>query len=163
MYNFNFYMPAKVLFGLGKPGELHNEKLPGKKALIVTSNVGAYKNGCTCSQSVIAAFAEDMGISPETVYRLMEGFGGFGRRQEVCGAFSVISFYCSSGTMDGKSKAETYKVINRLAELYEERYGSIVCREILHGEKLRPFKCGGKVADAVIAACKVISEVQKNG
>lgn len=38
MYNFNFYMPAKVLFGPGKLGELHNEDLPGKKALIVTTN-----------------------------------------------------------------------------------------------------------------------------
>lgn len=127
--------------------------------------VGAYKNGCTCSQAVIAAFAEDMGISPETAYRIMEGFGGgFGGRQEVCGAFSaavaVVSFYCSSGSMDGKSKADTYKIINRLAELYEEKYGSIVCREILHGEKPRPFKCGGKVADAVIAAYKVIEEVK---
>lgn len=38
MYNFNFYMPTKVLFGSGKLSELHTEKLPGKKALIVTSN-----------------------------------------------------------------------------------------------------------------------------
>lgn len=38
MYNFNFYMPTKVLFGPGKLSELHTEKLPGKKALIVTSN-----------------------------------------------------------------------------------------------------------------------------
>lgn len=38
MYNFNFYMPTKVLLGPGKLNELHTEKLPGKKALIVTSN-----------------------------------------------------------------------------------------------------------------------------
>ena len=38
MYNFNFYMPTKVLFGAGKLSELHSEKLPGKKALIATSN-----------------------------------------------------------------------------------------------------------------------------
>ncbi|MGI6205302.1 MAG: iron-containing alcohol dehydrogenase [Anaerovoracaceae bacterium] len=38
MYFFDFYMPAKVLFGAGKLQELHNEKLPGKKALIVTTN-----------------------------------------------------------------------------------------------------------------------------
>lgn len=38
MYNFNFYMPTKVLFGPGKISELHTEKLPGKKALIVTTN-----------------------------------------------------------------------------------------------------------------------------
>ena len=38
MYYFNFYMPTKVLFGPGKLSELHTEKLPGKKTLIVTSN-----------------------------------------------------------------------------------------------------------------------------
>lgn len=38
MYNFNFYMPTKVLFGAGRLNDLHNENLPGKKALIVTSN-----------------------------------------------------------------------------------------------------------------------------
>lgn len=38
MFNFNFYMPTKVLFGPGKLNELHLEKLPGKKALIVTTN-----------------------------------------------------------------------------------------------------------------------------
>gem|GEM_PF-3100617 len=31
MNNFNFCMPAKVLFGAGKLKELHSEKLPGKK------------------------------------------------------------------------------------------------------------------------------------
>ncbi|MFU0842468.1 MAG: 1,3-propanediol dehydrogenase DhaT [Burkholderia sp.] len=38
MYFFDFYMPAKVLFGAGKLQTLHSEKLPGKKALIATTN-----------------------------------------------------------------------------------------------------------------------------
>ena len=38
MYRFNFHMPAKVLFGPGRLNDLHKEKLPGTKALIVTSN-----------------------------------------------------------------------------------------------------------------------------
>ena len=38
MYYFDFYMPAKVLFGAGKLQSLHSEKLPGKKALIATTN-----------------------------------------------------------------------------------------------------------------------------
>lgn len=38
MYNFDFYMPTKVLFGPGRLNDLHTEKLPGKKALIVTTN-----------------------------------------------------------------------------------------------------------------------------
>lgn len=38
MYNFQFFMPTKVLFGAGQLKNLHQEQMPGKKALIVTSN-----------------------------------------------------------------------------------------------------------------------------
>jgi alcohol dehydrogenase len=38
MYNFQFFMPTKVLFGAGQLKNLHSEQMPGKKALIVTSN-----------------------------------------------------------------------------------------------------------------------------
>lgn len=38
MYNFIFNMPTKVLLGAGQLGRLHEQALPGKKALIVTSN-----------------------------------------------------------------------------------------------------------------------------
>ncbi len=43
MYQFQFFMPTKVLFGPGQLNNLHAEKLPGKKALIVTSNGTAVK------------------------------------------------------------------------------------------------------------------------
>lgn len=35
--SFTFDNPTKLLFGTGKLGELHNEKMPGKKALLLTS------------------------------------------------------------------------------------------------------------------------------
>ena len=38
MYNFQFLMPTKVLFGAGQLKNLHLEQMPGKKAFIVTSN-----------------------------------------------------------------------------------------------------------------------------
>ncbi len=34
---FNYYMPARILFGKGKLNELHQQRLPGKKALVVIS------------------------------------------------------------------------------------------------------------------------------
>jgi alcohol dehydrogenase len=34
---FNYYLPTRVLFGKGQLGHLHEQKLPGKKALIVIS------------------------------------------------------------------------------------------------------------------------------
>ncbi len=43
MYNFQFYLPTKVLFGEGQLQNLHNEKMPGKKCLIVTSNGSSTK------------------------------------------------------------------------------------------------------------------------
>ena len=38
MYNFQFFMPTKVLFGAGQLQNLHFEQMPGHKALVVTSN-----------------------------------------------------------------------------------------------------------------------------
>lgn len=38
MYNFQFFMPTKVLFGDGQLQNLHFEQMPGHKALVVTSN-----------------------------------------------------------------------------------------------------------------------------
>lgn len=38
MMNFIFNNATKLLFGTGRLGELHNETLPGKKALLLTSN-----------------------------------------------------------------------------------------------------------------------------
>ena len=38
MNNFVFNMPTRVLFGAGQLNKLHQEALPGKKALIATSN-----------------------------------------------------------------------------------------------------------------------------
>ncbi|MCM1543418.1 MAG: C-GCAxxG-C-C family protein [Blautia sp.] len=78
-----------------------------------------YVGGYTCSQAVFCAFAEDLGLDGKTAYRIMEGFGGgFGARQEVCGAFSaataVISYYMSSGSLDGKSKVHTRQSAGRL-------------------------------------------------
>jgi len=43
MYNFNFYLPTKILFGAGQLQNLHKENMPGKKALIVTSNGSSTK------------------------------------------------------------------------------------------------------------------------
>lgn len=41
--NFTYYMPTKLLFGKGQLGNLHKEKLPGQKALIVISSGNSIK------------------------------------------------------------------------------------------------------------------------
>lgn len=35
---YNFYNPTRVLFGAGQLSNLHAQKMPGKKAMVVISN-----------------------------------------------------------------------------------------------------------------------------
>jgi len=35
---FNMYVPTRFVFGCGRLSELHQQKLPGKKAMVVISN-----------------------------------------------------------------------------------------------------------------------------
>lgn len=125
----------------------------------VTQALQHYGNGYTCAQAVLCAYAEDMGLDLETAYRMAEGFGGgFGGMQEICGAlsaaFAVISYYSSDGKIEGgQTKPETFAKI-REAEYFREKYGSVVCREVLCGEKPQPFKCGAKVKLAAEIAGK---------
>jgi len=36
--SYNMYVPTRFIFRKGRLGELHSQKLPGKKALVVISN-----------------------------------------------------------------------------------------------------------------------------
>ena len=62
--------------------------------------------------------------------------GGVGRLREVCGAFSGAAM--AAGLLYGFSvppaqgeKSEHYKRIQLLASRFSERWGSVVCRDIL--------------------------------
>ncbi|MCD7867706.1 MAG: C-GCAxxG-C-C family protein [Clostridiales bacterium] len=97
---------------------------------------GYFRKGYNCSQSVAAAFAEEMGMEPELVLKTSAGFGGgFGRMREVCGAFSGMVFVAGAlyGNTDPAGKSAFYAEIQELARRYKEQNGrgSIVCRELL--------------------------------
>ena len=36
--NFTYFIPTRILFGAGQLNHLHEQQLPGKKALIVTTS-----------------------------------------------------------------------------------------------------------------------------
>ena len=96
-----------------------------------------FMKGYNCCQSVVAAFASDLGLSEAMALRLSSGFGaGVGRMREVCGAFSgvvtVIGLVYADPT-DPKDKSRIYALVQEAAELYRQRNGggSIICRELL--------------------------------
>ena len=51
--------------------------------------VELFLKGYNCSQAVFGAFADALGVSEETAFKLAAPFGGgVGRLREVCGAVS---------------------------------------------------------------------------
>ena len=96
-----------------------------------------FESGYNCSQSVVGAFCEDLGLDFETAMKLSSSFGGgMGRLREVCGAvsglFMVAGLKCGYISPDDKEgKMNHYKLIQQLAEEFKKKNGSIVCRELL--------------------------------
>ena len=96
-----------------------------------------FKQGYNCSQSIVLAFADLVTVDKDTLAKLASSFGGgMGRLREACGSVSgmfMISglLYGYEGPETGKVKADHYAVIQELARRFEEKHGSIVCRELL--------------------------------
>lgn len=109
-----------------------------------------FLKGYNCSQSVVAAFAPQLGLTEEIALRLSAGFGaGIGRMREVCGAFcgvvTVLSMVYADPT-DPKDKSRMYALVQQAAEQYRNRNGgSIICRELLAKAGAAP--AGGTAAE----------------
>ena len=109
-----------------------------------------FLKGYNCSQSVVAAFAPQLGLTEEMALRLSAGFGaGIGRMREVCGAFcgvvTVLSMVYADPT-DPKDKSRMYELVQQAAEQYRSRNGgSIICRELLAKAGAAP--AGGTAAE----------------
>ena len=109
-----------------------------------------FLKGYNCSQSVVAAFAPQLGLTEEMALRLSAGFGaGIGRMREVCGAFcgvvTVLSMVYADPT-DPKDKSRMYALVQEAAEQYRSRNGgSIICRELLAKAGAAPT--GGTAAE----------------
>ena len=110
-----------------------------------------FLKGYNCSQSVVAAFAPQLGLTEEMALRLSAGFGaGIGRMREVCGAFcgvvTVLSMVYADPT-DPKDKSRMYALVQQAAEQYRacNGGGSIICRELLAKAGAAP--AGGTAAE----------------
>jgi C_GCAxxG_C_C family probable redox protein len=109
-----------------------------------------FLKGYNCSQSVVAAFAPQLGLTEETALRLSAGFGaGIGRMREVCGAFCGVVTVLSmvyADPADPKDKSRMYALVQQVAEQYRTRNGgSIICRELLAKAGAAP--AGGTAAE----------------
>lgn len=99
--------------------------------------VELFKSGYNCSQAVLGAYAEELGLDLDTALKISSSFGGgMGRMRETCGAltgaFMVIGMLKGDyDSKDNKSKSELYASIQELADDFKGQNGSIICRELL--------------------------------
>lgn len=96
-----------------------------------------FRHGYNCAQSVLLAFAPEIGLDEVTTLKLASSFGGgMGRLREVCGAVSAMFMVAGvlkgyTSPTDDESKAKHYKLIQDLAEKFKQEHDSIICRELL--------------------------------
>ena len=135
-----------------------------------------FKNNFNCSQSVLAAFSKEMGVSTESCMKIACAFGGgMGRQQLACGAVTgalmVLGLKYGKGLADDNSKKmETYAKTVAFMDEFKMIHKSINCRELLDGldmnadsqkiNELQLFetRCPIFISDAVEIAGKLLQE-----
>lgn len=109
-----------------------------------------------CAQSVACAFADEVGVDKETLFRACESFGlGMGGMEGTCGAITgavmLAGFRNSDGSIDNpKTKASTYALSRKIVERFQIKNKATKCRDlkgIETGTVLR--SCSGCIEDAV--------------
>lgn len=96
-----------------------------------------FHRGFNCAQSVLAPFAERLGLTEEQALKLASGFGaGIGRMRLTCGAFSgltLVAGHCQ-GNLSGnpEDKERIFALVREQAERFRQKFGTLTCRELLH-------------------------------
>ena len=123
-----------------------------KKELAISLHDQKYN----CAQSVACAFAEDLNIDPQILFKVCEGFGlGMGCMNGTCGAISgamtLLGLKNSDGNLNSPAtKAQTYQLSKEILQKFEAKNGAPICRDlkgIETGKVLR--SCPGCIEDAV--------------
>lgn len=94
-----------------------------------------FMKGLNCSQAVVLAFKDEIGLPEETLKKLSVGFGGgFARQRLICGAVSGMNIVLSYILSDGENKGRIYAFVQEACERFKKETGSIICGELLSGE-----------------------------
>ena len=129
-----------------------------------------------CSQSVLAAFAEECGITEEQALRLGSCFGTGMRKGEVCGAVTgalmVLGLlYGQKKAGDAEGRQTSNKVNDLMMDRFKEKCGSYICNDLLGcdvttGEGIQYCRDNKLFTDfcpkMVAAAVEVVEEIIKS-
>ena len=86
-----------------------------------------FKEKFHCSQSVLAAYADELGLTEEQALKIASCFSAGMRKGEVCGACSGALMVL--GMLYGQ--ADKNDLDNRFLDRFKELNGTYICNEIL--------------------------------
>jgi C_GCAxxG_C_C family probable redox protein len=102
----------------------------------VSKAVELFRNGCACSQAVLAAFGPRYGLNEQQALRIAAGFAGGMRMAGTCGAVTgayMVLGLAKSGSdcnvIEGRKAA--YDAVVAFSKAFRERQDSLTCRELL--------------------------------
>ena len=103
----------------------------------VDQAVATFKSGFSCSQAVLSAYAEQLGLDKNNALKVSGTFGGgMAGMAETCGAvtgaFMVIGLkYGKIKPEDEESKRRAYALVKEFVKKFKAKNSSIVCKELL--------------------------------
>ncbi len=98
--------------------------------------VQSFRQGFSCSQAVLAALSEPLGLDRERAFKISQTFGGgMARMGLTCGAVTGAMLaiglkYGRTRPEDEAAREETYSFVHEFLGRFQARHGSIVCREL---------------------------------
>jgi C_GCAxxG_C_C family probable redox protein len=117
--------------------------------------VARHKKGYNCAQAVACTFAEELGRDEKEIFEIMEAFGFGMGAMGTCGAVSAMTAVVGMKESDGNlekpaTKKNSYRVSKELIRRFEEKNGSIICRQIKGVDTKKVLRsCNGCIEDAV--------------
>ena len=103
----------------------------------IEETLSYFGDNFNCAQSIFGAFAPHYGLDTDKALKISTGFGGgMGRSGRTCGAvtgaYMVIGLKNGMGiSKDTEAKDRTYQIVSEFSYHFQEKSGSMMCKEIL--------------------------------
>ncbi len=125
-----------------------------------TQAIQYHDSGFNCAQSVLTAFAEDLGLSPALALRLASTFGGGMRMAATCGALTgalmALGLAHGFSRPDPPDKQRIESLTRELIQRWRKEIGPTDCKDILGYDVSDPIqKEAAKKAGVFDAHCHV--------
>lgn len=129
----------------------------------VEETITRHDKGYNCAQAVACTYCDLVGVDEETMFRMTEALGlGMGGMQGTCGAVSgacvLAGMKRSTGNLEApNSKAESYKLSKEITQKFQEKAGSLTCKELKGVESGKVLhSCPDCIKDAAAIAEQIL-------